>query len=435
MSALELEAVSTKLQRIAELAKRDPGCSFTSLAYHIDLAWLKRAYQLTRKDGAPGIDGTTAKDYGQDLETNLERLLEAAKSGRYYAPPVKRAWIPKGDGSQLRPIGIPTFEDKVLQRAVAMVLEAVYEQDFHEHSYGFRPGRSAHQALNTVWRELSVTQGGWVLELDIEAFFDTLDHGHLRTFIRQRVCDGVICKLIDKWLKAGVMEDGQLSYREDGTPQGGVVSPILANVYLHHVLDSWIESQVRPRGSGTCALIRYADDAVLIFSDEADARKVLDVLPKRFARYGLRLHPNKTRLVSFVPPPRQREGEEHSFDLLGFTHYWGRSQKGRWVIKRKTAKDRLRRALKRVKHWCQKHRHDFVTEQYAALSRKLRGHYGYYGIIGNRPALYQFRMELIRIWVKWMGRRSQRHLSWADAIRLLNRLHLPEPPSWQAYVT
>jgi len=310
MSTLELDTVSTKYQRIAALAKRDPGCSFTSLAYHIDLAWLKRAYQLTRKDGAVGIDNVTARDYEQDLEANLERLLEAAKSGRYYAPPVKRAWIPKGYGSQLRPIGIPTFEDKVLQRAMAMVLEAVYEQDFHDHSCGFRRGRSAHQALNTVWRELSVTQGGWVLELDIEAFFDTLNHGHLRAFIRQRVCDGVICKLIGKWLKAGVKEDDPLSYREDGTPQGGVVSPILANVYLHYVLDSWFEAEVRPRLRGTCALIRYAGDAVMTFSDEADARKVLAVLPKRFARYGLRLHPNKTRLVYFVR--RRGEGKAKS---------------------------------------------------------------------------------------------------------------------------
>lgn len=435
MSAQELDNVSTKLQRIAMLAKHEPGCSFTSLAHHIDLAWLKRAYHLTRKDGAVGIDDMTAQVYEQQLGTNLERLLEAAKSGQYYAPPVKRVWIPKGDGSKQRPIGIPTFEDKVLQRAVAMVLEAVYEQDFHEHSYGFRPRRSAHQALNTIWRELSATQGGWVLELDIEAFFDTLSHKHLRTFIRQRVCDGVICKLIDKWLKAGVMEDGQLSYREDGTPQGGVVSPILANVYLHYVLDTWFETDVRPRMSGRSALIRYADDAVLTFSHETDARRVLEALPKRFERYGLRLHPSKTRLVHFVPPPRQREGVENSFDLLGFSHYWGQSQKGYWVIKRKTAKDRLRRALKRVKRWCQEHRHDLVKEQYDALSRKLRGHYGYYGIIGNRPALYQFRKELIRIWIKWLGRRSQRRLTWADAIPLLNRLHLPEPPPWSAYVT
>ena len=433
MSAQELDSVSTKCQRIAKLAKRDPGCSFTSLAHHIDLAWLKRAYLRTRKDGAAGIDGTTAKDYEQDLEENLGRLLEAAKSGRYYAPPVKRVWIPKGDGKQ-RPIGIPTFEDKVLQRAVAMVLEAVYEQDFHDGSYGFRPGRSAHQALALLWRELGSSQGGWVLELDIESFFDTLEHKHLRAFVQQRVCDGVICKLIDKWLKAGVMEDGQLSYREDGTPHGGVISPILANLYLHHVLDSWFETEVRPRLRGRSALIRYADDAVLTFSDEVDARKVLEVLPKRFARFGLRLHPVKTRLVQFVPPDREQESQAHSFDLLGFTHYWGKSQKGRWIIKRKTAKDRLRRALKRVKQWCQGHRHDPVKAQYATLSQKLQGHYGYYGIIGNRPALYRFRMELIRIWVKWLGRRSQRRLSWRAAIPMLQRLHLPEPPPWQAAV-
>jgi group II intron reverse transcriptase/maturase len=433
MSAQELDTVSTKCQRIAELAKRDPGGSFTSLSHHIDLAWLKRAYLRTRKDGAAGIDGTTAKDYEQDLDENLGRLLEAAKSGSYHAPPVKRVWIPKGDGKQ-RPIGIPTFEDKVLQRAVAMVLESVLEQDFYDSSYGFRPGRSAHQALDAAWRELGASQGGGVLELDIEAFFDTLEHPHLRAFVRQRVRDGVLCKLIDKWLKAGVMEDGRLSYREDGTPQGGVISPILANLYLHHVLDHWYETDVRSRLRGRSALIRYADDAVLTFRDEADARKVLEVLPKRFARFGLRLHPVKTRLVQFVLPDREREGEDHSFDLLGFTHYWGRSQQGRWVIKRKTAKDRLRKALRRVKDWCRAHRHDPVKEQYVSLSRKLQGHYGYYGIIGNRPALYRFRMELIRLWVKWLGRRSQRRLTWGAAIPLLRRLHLPEPPPWQATV-
>jgi group II intron reverse transcriptase/maturase len=433
MSALELDTVSTKCQRIAALAKRDLGCSFTSLAHLIDRAWLKRAYHRTRKDAAAGIDGTTAKAYEQDLEENLGRLLEAAKSGSYYAPPVKRVWLPKGDGQQ-RPIGIPTCEDKVLQRAVAMVLEAVFEQDFYDSSYGFRPGRSAHQALAAVWRELGASQGGWVLELDIEAFFDTLAHPPLRAFVRQRVCDGVLCKLIDKWLKAGVMEDGRLSYRDEGTPQGGVISPLLANLYLHHVLDHWYATDVRPRLRGRSALIRYADDAVLTFSDEADARRVLEVLPQRFARFGLRLHPVKTRLVQCVPPDRERAGEHHSFDLLGFTHYWGRSQQGRWVIKRKTAKDRLRKALQRVKDWCRAHRHDPIAAQYVTLSRKLQGHYGYYGIIGNRPALYRFRMELIRLWVKWLGRRSQRRLTWRAAIPLLERLHLPEPPPWPAAV-
>lgn len=432
MSAQELNhSVSTKCRRIAELAKCDPACALTSLSAHIDLEWLREAYHRTRKDGAVGVDGVTAKVYEAALEANLARLLEAAKSGSYRAPPVKRAWIPKG-GGKLRPIGMPTFEDKVLQRAVAMMLEAIYEQDFHEHSYGFRPGRSAHQALDRLWRELGVTQGGWVLELDIQSFFDTLSHEHLRAFIQHRVRDGVIRKLIDKWLKAGVMEEGQLSYQDDGTPQGGVVSPILANIYLHHVLDNWFEREVRPRLRGRSALIRYADDAVLTFSDEADARRVLEVLPKRFLRYGLVLHPDKTRLVRFVPPPRRKEGEEYSFDLLGFTHYWGKSRQGRWVIKRKTAKDRLQRALKRVKEWCRKRRHDPVRDQYVALCRKLQGHYGYYGIIGNRPALFRFRMEVIRIWVKWLGRRSQRGLKWRDAIPLLVRLHLPETPSWES---
>lgn len=433
-STQELESVSTKVQWIAELARRDRERAFTSLAHHIDVAWLKRAYEKRRKDGAPGIDGETAQAYAEDLEGNLARLLEAAKSGGYRAPPVRRVWIPKGDGSKMRPIGIPTFEDKVLQRAVAMLLEAIYEQEFVEGSYGFRPGRSAHQALSAVWQGLSRTGGGWVLEIDIQSYFDTLDHGHLRAFIKQRVRDGVICRLIDKWLKAGVMEEGRLSYRDEGTPQGGVISPILSNLYLHYVLDTWFEAEVQPRLTGKGFLIRYADDAALVFTHEEDARRVLAVLPKRFARFGLTLHPEKTRLVHSVPPEKREPGQEGSFDLLGFTHYWGKSQKGRWVLKRKTAKDRLSRALKRIKQWSRTHRHEPLREQFDALSRKLQGHYGYYGIIGNRPSLYRYRMEVIRIWIKWLGRRSQRRLTWGKALRLLQVYVLPEPPPWQANV-
>lgn len=264
--------VSTKQERIAELAKRSPQMAFTSLAYLMDLDWLKEAYQRTRKDGAVGVDGVTAEEYERDLEGNLQRLLDRAKSGTYRAPPVRRVHIPKGGSTtETRPLGIPTLEDKVLQRAVVMLLEPIYEQDFLDCSYGFRRGRSAHQALKFFRDQMMNHRGGWVLEVDIRKFFDHLDHGHLRTFLRLRVRDGVLLRLIGKWLKAGVMEDGSVSYPDAGTPQGGVVSPLLSNVFLHYVLDQWFEQEVKPRLSQRAFLIRYADDFVIGFRDERDA--------------------------------------------------------------------------------------------------------------------------------------------------------------------
>jgi RNA-directed DNA polymerase len=282
------DTISPKVQQIAKLAKEAPGMAFTTLAHHIDIDWLKEAYRRTRKDGATGVDGQGAKDYAANLEGNLRSLLERAKSGTYRAPPVRRVHIPKS-GGQTRPIGIPTFEDKVLQRAVAMVLEPIYEQDFLGCSYGFRPRRSAHGALGLLWEQTMNMHGGWVLEIDIRSFFDALDHGHLRRILCRRVRDGVLLQLIGKWLNAGVLEDGALSYPESGSPQGGVISPILANVYLHEVLDVWFEEEVKSRLKGHAFLIRYADDAVLVFSEEDDARRVQDVLPKRFGKYGLTL--------------------------------------------------------------------------------------------------------------------------------------------------
>src|SRR6266540_2488188 len=294
------QTVSTKLQRVAKLTRESPGMVWTTLAHHIDVNFLREAYRRTRKDGAVGVDEKTAQEYGLDLESNLECLRERLKSGTYQAPPVRRVHIPKGEGTATRPIGIPTFEDKVLQRAVAMVLEAVYEQDFRDCSYGFRSGRSAHQALEFLRERLMKMKGGWVAEIDIEKFFDTLDHGRLRSFLDSRVRDGVLRRMIDKWLKAGVMEEGQVSYSDLGTPQGGVISPLLANIYLHEVLDVWFEDVVAPQMKGRCFLVRYADDAVIVFEQESDAREVMGMLPKRMEEYGLRLHPEKTRLVPFL---------------------------------------------------------------------------------------------------------------------------------------
>ena len=429
------DSISTQLQRIAELARQSPEMVFTTLAHHIDIEFLLEACRRTRKDGAVGVDGQTARDFAENLEENLLSLLDRFKSGSYRAPPVRRVLIPKDDGKSQRPIGIPTFEDKALQRAVVMVLEAVYEQDFLDCSFGFRPGRSAHQALDALWKGLMRMGGGWVLEVDIRSFFDAMDKGHLRSFLDQRVRDGVIRRTIDKWLAAGVLDDGCLRYPETGSPQGGVVSPILSNVYLHEVLDKWFEDVVKPRLEGEAFLIRYADDATLVFSCERDVRRVMDVLPKRFAKYGLTLHPTKTRLLDFRRPtgPNGRDGGgSHSlpstFDLLGFTHYWGRSRRGKWVVKKKTSKKSFRRSVRSVAQWCRRFRHEKVWWQHRALVRKLNGHYGYYGITGNGTALGRFLVAVTRAWWKWLSRRSHRaRLTWDRFNAILRRYPLPAP--------
>jgi group II intron reverse transcriptase/maturase len=399
---------------------------FTTLAHHIDVELLHDAYRRTRKDGAVGVDGQTATSFEQKLEENLQSLVDRLKTGTYFAPPVRRVHIPKGDG-RTRPIGVPSFEDKVLRRAVVMVLEAIYEQDFLDCSYGFRPGRSAHHALEALWQGLMGFGGGWVVEVDIKNFFDDVDHGHLRGFLDERVRDGVIRRAIDKWLNAGVMEAGAIRYPETGTPQGGVISPLLANVYLHKVLDEWFEREVRPRLEGKCCLVRYADDIAIGFSSERDARRVMDVLSKRFDKYGLTLHPEKTRLVDFQRPPRDGGGTG-TFELLGFTHYWGRSRKGKSVVQRKTASSRFSRALQRISEWCRTHRHRSVAEQHKTLSLKVRGHYGYFGITGNSRALARFLHEVERQWRRWLDRRSSRaKMTWDRYRVLLRRYPLPQP--------
>lgn len=424
--------VSTKQRRIAELARQGPQMAFTSLSHHIDLEWLKEAYRRTRKNGAVGVDGQTARDYEANLEGNLQSLLNRAKSGTYQAPPVRRVHIPKGTGKDTRPIGIPTFEDKVLQRAVVMVLEPIYEQQFYDGSYGFRPGRSAHQALQSLWDQAMKTGGGWILEVDIRKFFDTLDHAVLRELVQRRVRDGVLLRLIGKWLNAGVFESGQITYPSEGSPQGGVISPMLANIYLHYVLDEWFVRDVQPRMKGQVFLVRYADDFVMGFTEESDARRVMDVLPKRFGKYGLAIHPDKTRLISFRKPPKPGRqggpdnGGPGTFDLLGFTHYWGLSRKGTWVIKQKTARGRFTRAVRAVYQWCKTNRHQPLQEQQRTLSQKMRGHYAYYGLTGNYHLLSGFQSMVNRIWRRWLGRRKRDgQLRWDHFNCLLKRYPLP----------
>jgi RNA-directed DNA polymerase len=427
-----LNDISTKLIRIAKQARENLE-PLTTLAHHVDMAWMREAYLRTRKDGALGIDGQSAAAYAQDLEKNLQALLGRAKSGTYRAPAVRRVYIPKGKGEQ-RALGIPTFEDKVLQRAIAMVLEPVYETQFLNCSYGFRPGRSARQALDTLYSAASEMRGGWLIELDIRKYRGTIDHHQLQTIVRQRIGDGVILRLIGKWLNAGCMEGGVQSRSDVGTPQGGVISPLLANIYLHVVLNVWFEQEVRPCLRGGATLVRYADDAVMLFENEDDAKRVMQVLPKRFGRYGLTLHPDKTRLVPFQRPSRSSEPKggprdtPRSFDFLGFTHVWVKTHRGYWALLTRTAKDRFQRTLTAIAQWCKMHRHAKLDKQQIGLNAKLRGHYGYFDRRGNRSRLWGLLHCVTRIWRGWLSRRSQRaYTSWAKMTRILQRYPLLTP--------
>ncbi len=425
---LDLMNLSTKRQWIAELARSKRGEALFSLHHVIDLEWMVEAWRLTRKDGASGIDGMTAADYEANLQANLLDLLERLKSGRYQAPPVRRTYIPKADGTP-RPLGIPTVEDKVAQRAIVMVLEAVYEQDFLSCSYGFRPGRSAHQALQSLRNACMDERLRWVLDVDIRKYFDTISHQHLRAFLDQRVTDGVIRRMIDKWLKAGVLEDGLLQRPTQGSPQGGVISPLLANIFLHHVLDEWYANEVRPRLTGKSILVRYADDFVMAFADVHDAERVRAVLGKRFERYGLMLHADKTRFVDFRPV--REGGDNHpgtsgtTFDFLGFTHVWGKSRRGHDVVRQVTAKSRFARGLAAVSDWCRHNLHQPVREQQRHLSAMARGHYAYYGMSGNMRRLRWYGHQLVRTWKRWLSRRGDA-LCWQSLNVLLEHHPLPK---------
>ncbi|MCX4239065.1 group II intron reverse transcriptase/maturase [Paraliomyxa miuraensis] len=422
--------ISTKQRWIAEVARRKRDQPLTPLAHHIDLAWLREAHRRTRPGAAPGIDGVIARDYEREIEEKLVSLLDRAKSGRYRAPPVRRVLIPKGEGAT-RPIGIPTHEDKVLQRAVVMLLEPIYEQEFYDFSYGFRPGRSAHDALAALRTAAMRFGGGWVLDVDVSSFFDTIDHGACRALLRRRVGDGVVERLVGKWLRAGVLDGGVVVRPDRGTPQGGVISPMLANIYLHDVLDAWWVQEAQPRLRGRGFLVRFADDFVILFEHEEDARRVQAVLAKRFARFGLRLHPDKTRMVDFTRPRRHavgRDGRPETFDFLGFTHFWGKSRRGRWIVRRKTMRTRLSRSIIAVDRWCRLNRHQPVAVQSAELGRKLRGHYAYYGLRGNADALGEFHFRVRQRWRKWLSTRSQRgKLSWKRFMEIEARHPLPRP--------
>ncbi len=361
--------VYTRLERIAEQARQCPDMSFNNIMHHIDLDFLREAYRRVNKRAKPGIDGVTAKEYSANLESNLQSLLDRMKAGRYKAPPVKRVYIDKGDGGK-RPLGLPAFEDKIIQTAVSMILTAIYDVDFYDFSFGFRKGRSAHMALKEFRDACNSIGVCMVVDADVSGYFDSIDHRQLKEFIRRRVSDKKMLRMVSKWLHAGVLEGDVLSYNSEGTPQGGVISPILANIYLHYVLDEWYVEQIVPLLNGKSKIVRYCDDFVIAFSNERDAQRVMNVLPKRFAKYGLTIHPKKSKLVTFKRPSSQckKDKRNGTFDFLGFTHFWGKSLKGYWVMKRQTMGKRLRRAIKAVWRWCKDNRHISRVEQYEMLT-------------------------------------------------------------------
>src|SRR5262252_532731 len=419
-----------QLQSIAQQAERYPAMVCNNVCHLIDRDFLLEAYRQTQKGSAPGMDQVTAQQYTENLDENLRDLHERLRDNRYVAPPVARVWIEKEDGKK-RPRGKPCFEDKMVQRAVVMILEAIFEPDFYAFSHGFRKGHSQHQALHELREQCRKLNIPWIVDADVSGFFDTLDWSHLRAFIQQRVNDGGILRLIGTWLHAGVLEAGALSYPDKGTPQGGVISPIFANVFLHYVLDEWFVKVGQPRIQGRCFVTRFADDFVLGFALEADSHRVMDVLPKRFHRFGLTIHPEKTVLRAFQRPPDRDPSArgKGTFDFLGFTHYWATTRRGYWVIKRKTVGKRLRRFMKGIWTWCRENRHAPLTEQYRMLCAKLRGYYHYHGIRGNLKALRTVLEHTRRAWRYWLSRRSHKgHLNWQKyEASMRYQFSLPKP--------
>jgi RNA-directed DNA polymerase len=427
--ALTSGRMSPELLEVVARARREPEGRFHALAHLIDVPALERAYHRMRPEAAVGVDGVTKERYGQDLERNLRDLHERLRAQQYRHQPIRRAYIPKDTGQQ-RPIGISAFEDKVVQDAVREVLEAIYEQDFLDCSYGFRPGRRAHDALRVFDRAVHRGEVRWILEADIVSFFDRVDRTALKEMLQIRVADGSLLRLIGTCLHVGVLDGAEYSEPEIGTTQGSVLSPLLGNIYLHEVLDRWFDREVKPRMSGKAVLIRYGDDFLIGFERLDDAQRVMAVLGKRLGRFGLTLHPDKTRLLPFRRPPvGQRRGKgPATVDFLGFTLYWNRTRSGRWGLRCKTRSARLRRAIQSVADWCRRHRHEPVKRQHAALRRRIQGHFNYYGVNGNVRSLWLFVEAAALAWLKWLRRRSNRtRLTWERFIALLARFPLPRP--------
>jgi len=410
------ELMSTKREQIATRSRKHKDAALHNLHGFIDKELLKSCYKSMKKTSASGVDGQTWEDYGKHLDKNLTLLLEKFRTGKYRAPNIRRTYIPKGKG-KLRPLGIPTIEDKVLQSGVKFVLEIIYEQKFKDFSYGFRPGRSQHQAIEALFEQVSYGKCRYIIDADIQNFFGEISHRLLRSFLDKRIKDGVIRKMIDKWLKAGILEEGQLTYPKEGTPQGGVISPLLSNIYLHYVLDKWFSERIQPLLKGRSMIVRYADDFVLGFSDPTDAERVMKVLGKRFAKYGLRLHPDKTKLLDLE---NREKGGTRGFDFLGFTHYLDKSRKGHKVLKRKTSRKKFNLSLTKVRTWIKLNRHTKLNELIERLNVKLRGYYNYYGITFNFKRLKDFYHLVVKTLAKWLNRRGGFARTWEYYTAVLN---------------
>ncbi len=422
-------SMSTKLLKVAERAKRDPNARLLALAHLIDAEMLKAAYERIRKDAAVGVDGVTKGQYGERLEENLAELHRRMKAGQYRHQVIRRVHIPKAPG-RTRPIGISTVEDKVVQNALSTVLGAIYEQDFLDCSYGFRPGRSAHDALRAVDAAGDRGEVNWVVEADIESFFDSLDRKRLMEMLRQRIADESFMRLVGKCLHVGVLDGEEYEEPEVGTVQGSTLSPMLGNIYLHHALDQWFEEEVKPRLKGRATLVRYADDFIIGIEQQDDAIRVQGMVQERLAQYRLRLNPEKTRLLPFGRPRRRQPGGKGpgTFDFLGFTLYWRKTRKPIWALSYKTRKARLQRAAKAIADFCRRQRHWSVKDQHASLCRRIRGHFNYFGVNGNWNSLRLLLRIVQRVWLQGLRRRSQRtRLNWQRYEDLLRAFPLPRP--------
>jgi group II intron reverse transcriptase/maturase len=420
------------LERVRQAARKDRKQKFTALLHHVhDIERLRAAYLALQRDAAAGVDGVTWRHYGEALEDNLRDLAARLRRGAYRAKPVRRASISKADG-RLRPLGVPTLEDKIAQRAVAEVLSAIYEQDFLGFSYGFRPGRNPHQALDALTVGIETRKVNWVLDADLRDFFGTLDHGWLVKFIEHRVADRRVVRLIQKWLRAGVLEEGKRTRSAVGTVQGGSISPLLANLYLHYVFDLWVQRWRRKQAQGEVIVVRFADDFVVGFEHRHEAERFLAELRERFAQFGLELHPDKTRLIEFGRfADRNRrgrgDGKPETFDFLGFTHACGKTRRGKFAVLRQTMRKRWQAKLREVRTELRRRLHDPLPEQGAYLRSVLLGHNRYYGVPRNGPSLGAFRNEITRLWRASLMRRSQTgFVSWERMARYISRW-LPTP--------
>ena len=419
------------LERVRQAARKDRKLQFTALLHHVyHVETLRAAYFSLKREAAPGVDGETWRHYGEALEENLQDLSDRLKRGAYRAKPVRRVYIPKADGRQ-RPLGVTALEDKLVQRATVEVLNAIYETDFLGFSYGFRPGRSQHHALDALYTGLLTRKVNWVLDIDIRGFFDAIDHGWLVKFVEHRIADRRVVRLIQKWLNAGVLEDGKRMRVEEGTPQGGSASPLLANIYLHYVFDLWAKAWRKKQAGGDVIVVRFADDIVLGFQNKSDAERFWKELAERFGKFRLELHPEKTRLLEFGPfaavnRKRRGEGKPETFNFLGFTHICGKKRSnGRFTVLRQTIRKRLQAKLGEVKAELRRRLHDPIPEVGSWLRSVVGGHIRYYGVPMNSPALAMFRFQVGRLWYRALSRRSQNgRVLWARMRRLIDR-YLP----------